>query len=58
MEDRFIEERLRICKQCPKVKEALGVMQCDVCKCIMNIKARFEKNQCPLGKWPNRKGKS
>jgi hypothetical protein len=58
MENCFVEERLRICKQCPKVKIVAGLlMQCQMCGCIMNAKARLEKSQCPIGKWPIREGK-
>jgi hypothetical protein len=58
MEKRFIEERLRICKQCPELKKPLGMMQCGICNCFMNGKARLESSKCPIGKWPIRKGES
>lgn len=43
------DRRMSICLSCehliPKTR------QCDVCKCFMNLKTRFEGMECPINKW-------
>ena len=51
MEKTNPKNRLDICKKCDQLKDHLGIMRCDVCNCIMNIKVHFEKMKCPLKKW-------
>lgn len=51
MEETNPKNRLDICKKCDQLKDHLGIMQCDVCNCVMNIKVHFEKMKCPLNKW-------
>ncbi len=43
------KERLETCHSCDHYIEDSD--QCDVCLCIMSIKASFEAMDCPLGKW-------
>lgn len=42
-------KRMDICKACPELIQLTS--QCKKCGCIMNIKTRLEKAECPLGKW-------
>lgn len=41
--------RFEICKACPRLIKATS--QCRECGCIMNIKTKLEKAECPLHKW-------
>lgn len=43
------KERLEVCYGCDHYKTDTD--QCDVCQCIMGIKASFEAMDCPLDKW-------
>jgi len=43
------KERLEVCHACDHYKDDTD--QCDVCQCIMSIKASFEAMDCPLDKW-------
>jgi hypothetical protein len=44
--------RFDICRACEHAIEyPAGQLQCDVCKCWMNVKARLPNAQCPIGKW-------
>lgn len=42
-------ERLEICKACPEIQ--LPLWRCNVCGCMMLLKARIPGAHCPLGKW-------
>lgn len=42
-------QRLDICKQCPKLIKLTN--QCSECGCFMVAKTKLEKATCPLGKW-------
>ena len=44
-------ERLDICKSCEHLKRPLGIMQCNVCKCVMIVKTALKNSECPLNKW-------
>ena len=43
------EQRLDICKDCPRLRKKL--MQCKECGCIMTAKVKLAEAFCPLGKW-------
>ena len=43
------EERLAICKECPKLIKLST--QCKICLCFMPIKSRLNMSKCPIGKW-------
>lgn len=47
------KERISICEQCDKLTKLFKdtVYQCSECKCVLNIKARMSRQECPLGKW-------
>ena len=45
----IIEERLKICKQCPEFIKI--TKQCKICLCIMPAKAVLAAASCPLHKW-------
>lgn len=42
-------KRLEICKACPELIKTTG--QCKKCGCIMNLKTKLAKAECPLHKW-------
>ena len=56
-------QRMKICKDCPKLNKVLGLDICSVCGCNMAIKTKLlydtvefdpedlEKIKCPLGLW-------
>lgn len=41
-------ERIDICLACP---ERAPINVCKICKCVIPIKAKFARSNCPLGKW-------
>jgi hypothetical protein len=43
------EQRLSICKECPKF--IFSTSQCKECGCIMKLKTKLPNASCPLGKW-------
>lgn len=49
VDDELAQERLEICKVCPKLIKATS--QCKECGCIMNLKTKLPNASCPLGKW-------
>jgi hypothetical protein len=49
VESEIAEERLSICKLCPKYISTTH--QCKECGCIMNLKTKLPNASCPLGKW-------
>ncbi len=58
MADPYIQMRLETCKQCPYMR-MIGVpgtrfktMNCAVCKCFIEAKARIPSQACPKGYWP------
>lgn len=42
-------KRFDICKSCPEFIDLTN--QCKQCGCLMNLKTKLEKAECPLGKW-------
>jgi hypothetical protein len=43
------EERMEICKGCPRLIQA--TKQCKECGCIMVLKTKLASAFCPIGKW-------
>ena len=43
------EERLEICKKCPRLIQS--TKQCKECGCIMVLKTKLAAAFCPIGKW-------
>jgi hypothetical protein len=43
------EERLAICKACPKLIQLTGT--CKKCGCFMAAKVKLAKASCPINKW-------
>lgn len=43
------EQRIAVCKQCPNFVRL--TKQCSICNCLMPIKVRFERAQCPDKRW-------
>lgn len=47
--DELQEQRLSICKECPRYVKFTS--QCLECGCIMKLKTKLAAAVCPLGKW-------
>jgi hypothetical protein len=43
------QTRVEMCERCDKFRSA--TRQCSQCGCFVDMKARFQVMQCPLGKW-------
>ena len=43
------EKRMNICVSCENFFPTL--QQCKICKCIMPMKTRLRRAECPVGKW-------
>jgi hypothetical protein len=43
------ERRLAICEQCPRFQ--VDGSRCGVCGCAMRLKAAWEQETCPEGRW-------
>jgi hypothetical protein len=43
------ERRLAICEQCPRYQ--VDGSRCGVCGCAMRLKAAWEQETCPEGRW-------
>ena len=41
------EERLKICNSCPFEDDEV----CNICGCILESKAIFKNEKCPIDKW-------
>lgn len=48
-EDELKNERMKVCEACDHFKR--GLKQCDLCGCFMELKTKFIKAECPIGKW-------
>ena len=47
--EEIYQERIRLCNNCPELRTS--IRQCKVCLCFIDLKAKFEKMNCPLQKW-------
>jgi hypothetical protein len=52
--DTFADHRIKICQECDSYRA--GSMTCDICNCIMPLKARMPSMKCPAGKWQQEGG--
>ena len=43
------EERLKICRECPKYDKFWKT--CAICHCFMPLKTKLRWTECPEGKW-------
>jgi hypothetical protein len=43
--------RMNICGGCEHLNKGLRVSRCNLCGCILALKARMEKESCPVKKW-------
>lgn len=48
VDDSIRENRLSICRSCPKFTPE---ERCVECGCFMKVKSAFVTSKCPLGKW-------
>jgi hypothetical protein len=49
--EKIQKERLDICKVCENNKTTVKIDTCSLCGCFVATKVKFEKSQCPIGKW-------
>lgn len=45
------ERRLQICSRCPNYKKTLGIGRCNLCGCVLAVKAKIDAMKCPDKKW-------
>lgn len=45
------EQRLAICRACPRMVIQDSVERCSACGCYLNYKTALSQEKCPLGKW-------
>jgi uncharacterized paraquat-inducible protein A len=47
------EERLNTCNSCDKIEHlpVLDTAICGVCKCVLESKAKWKNQKCPIDKW-------
>lgn len=45
----IISERIALCNVCPELKPTMRI--CSKCGCQVDGKVRYNKSQCPIGKW-------
>lgn len=50
LDEETIQQRLKICKDCPKLDPTSR--QCGACTCFVDLKAQLATEKCPLHKWP------
>lgn len=49
--------RLSVCYSCSsyrvklKVNDEVKASQCDICKCVLELKTRVDNEKCPINKW-------
>ena len=43
--------RMRICGECPHLNKGIKISRCNLCGCILGLKARSKKEHCPINKW-------
>lgn len=49
--EELVEQRLNVCSLCPHRTNT----ECSVCGCVVNIKATWKDQDCPLALWPTPK---
>ena len=50
------EQKMEICRKCEHYIEKSG--RCDICKCYMSMKTRFNVFNCPAGHWTSKQFKN
>jgi len=48
------EKRLAVCKECEHVRDLKNrgwINYCNLCGCMLLVKARIRSSDCPIGKW-------
>ena len=43
--------RMNICGLCEHFKRSLTVSKCNLCGCLLALKAKKSSESCPIGKW-------
>jgi hypothetical protein len=49
VDDKIFNERIDICKSCEFYNKSYN--KCNVCGCFLDIKATWNSEKCPTGKW-------
>lgn len=49
VETTISQERLSICKECPRLNAISNI--CLECGCVMTLKTKLPNASCPIGKW-------
>ena len=44
-------QRMSICGGCEHLKKGIAISRCNLCGCVLGMKARMKREKCPLGKW-------
>jgi hypothetical protein len=52
----FTDSRIRACRECDKNYWIIRRLFCSICKCYIPAKARAKDAECPLDRWPDKKG--
>jgi hypothetical protein len=48
-DDKIFNQRIEICKSCEFYNSASN--RCNRCGCFLDIKAAWNSEKCPIGKW-------
>jgi hypothetical protein len=43
--------RMSICGSCEHMRKTITISKCDLCGCLLALKARQKGASCPIGKW-------
>lgn len=50
LDEETVNERLAACEACPFFDP--GIRQCNVCTCLVDLKAALATEKCPKRRWP------
>ena len=53
VDDSVYEQRLAVCQDCSLCEQSRMVCSHPNCGCYLSVKARWQSESCPLGKWTN-----
>jgi len=44
-------KRMSICGSCEHMRKTITLSKCDLCGCLLALKAKKKTESCPIGKW-------
>ena len=47
VDKKIYDERIKICRSCEHLQKKLGIETCNLCGCVMTVKARLKWVWCP-----------